>query len=55
LTSQCVSGRRIGSEEQLREETTAWHNEINSCQRGVDGHMKIDDARNKLKSIYPDF
>jgi hypothetical protein len=53
LTSQCVSGRRIGSEEELRNETTAWHNEINSTQRGVDWQMKIDDARVKLQSIYP--
>lgn len=53
LTSQCVSGRRIGSEEELRRETTAWHNEINSTQRGVDWQMKIDDARVKLISIYP--
>ena len=53
LTSQCVSGRRIGSEEQLRDETTAWHKEINSSQRGVDWQMKVDDARIKLKSVYP--
>ena len=53
LTSQCVSGRRIGSEEELRDETTAWHKEINSSQRGVDWQMKVDDARIKLKSVYP--
>lgn len=53
LTSQCVSGRRIGSEEELRDEATAWYNEINSTQRGVDWQMKIDDARVKLESIYP--
>jgi hypothetical protein len=28
-------------------------NDINSCQRGVDWQMKIDDARTKLQSIYP--
>jgi len=53
LTSQCVSGRRIGSEAELREETTAWSTDINSTQRGVDWQMKIDDARRKLKSVYP--
>lgn len=53
VTSQCVSGRRIGSEEELREETTAWHEEINSTQRGVEWQMQIDDARIKLKSVYP--
>ena len=53
VTSQCVSGRRIGSEAELRKETTAWYEDINSIQRGVDWQMKIDDARMKLKSIYP--
>lgn len=53
LTRQCISGRRIGSEEELRSETAAWSNDINSCQRGVDWQMKIDDARTKLQSIYP--
>lgn len=53
LTRQCVSGRRIGSIEKLRDETSAWHNEINTTQRRVDWQMRIDDARFKLKSIYP--
>lgn len=53
LTSQCVSGRRIGSEAELRDEATAWYSEINSTQRGVDWQMKVDDARIKLESIYP--
>ena len=53
LTSQCVSGRRIGSEDELREQTTAWYEDINATQRGVEWHMKIDDARTKLTSIYP--
>ncbi|REJ86000.1 MAG: hypothetical protein DWQ34_27825 [Planctomycetota bacterium] len=53
MTAQCVSGRRIGSEEQLREETTAWYEDINSTQRGVDWQMKLDDARIKLNSVYP--
>lgn len=53
VTSQCVSGRRLGSEAELRAETTAWYKDINSIQRGVEWHMKIDDARMKLKSAYP--
>jgi len=53
LTRQCVSGRRIGSVKQLRTETTAWHDDVNSTQRGVDWQMRIDDARCKLKSVYP--
>jgi hypothetical protein len=53
LTRQCVKGRRIGSLQQLREETTAWHDDVNQTQRGVEWQMKVDDARLKLKSVYP--
>lgn len=53
LTRQCVSGRRIGSEDELRSETTAWAESTNTSQRSVDWQMKIDDARIKLKSVYP--
>lgn len=53
LTRQCVEGRRFPDEQTLREETTAWSTEVNSTQRGVDWQMKIDDARIKLKSVYP--
>ena len=53
LTRQCVSGRRFGDIQTLRDETTAWSIDVNSSQRGVDWQMKIDDARCKLKSIYP--
>ena len=45
MTRQCVAGRRLGSSKQLREETSAWHEDINETQRGVDGQMKVDDAR----------
>lgn len=53
LTRQCVAGRRIGDIETLKEETAAWFSDVNSRQRGVDWQMKIDDARCKLKSVYP--
>jgi hypothetical protein len=53
LTSQCVAGRRFGDVPTLRAETTAWSCDLNSIQRGVDWQMKIDDARCKLKSVYP--
>ena len=53
LTRQCVAGRRIGDVETLREETSAWSIDVTATQRGVDWHMKIDDARCKLKSVYP--
>lgn len=53
LTRQCVAGRRIGELETLRQEIAAWSADVNDTQRGVDWQMKIDDARCKLKSVYP--
>ena len=53
LTRQCVSGRRFGDTATLREETSAWSSDVNGTQRGVDWQMKVDDARTKLKSVYP--
>lgn len=53
LTRQCVTGRRIGDIQQLREETQAWATVSNDRQRGVDWQFRIDDARIKLKSVYP--
>jgi hypothetical protein len=53
VTRQCVSGRRFGEIETLRDETAAWSTDVNRMQRGVDWQMKIDDARCKLKSVYP--
>jgi hypothetical protein len=53
LTRQCVTGRRFGEIEILRAETSAWSSDVNGTQRGVDWQMKIDDARCKLKSVYP--
>ena len=53
LTRQCLKGRRLGEIEQLRSETTAWHRASNDKQRGVDWQFKIENARHKLKSLYP--
>jgi hypothetical protein len=53
LTRQCVADRRFGDVASLREATKAWANDVNATQRGVDWQMKIDDARTKLKSVYP--
>ena len=38
---------------ELNDEIVAWSTDVNSTQRGVDWQMKIDDARCKLKSVYP--
>ena len=53
LTRQCVSGRRFADVKTLQAETKAWSTDVNSTQRGVDWQMRIDDARCKLKSVYP--
>jgi hypothetical protein len=53
LTRQCVSGRRFGMLAILQSEIAAWSTDVNATQRGVDWHMKIRDARGKLKSLYP--
>lgn len=53
LTRQCVHGRRFATIEELRQETTAWHEYTNDKQRGVDWQFRLDDARVKLKSLYP--
>ena len=53
LTRQCLSKRRIPSLKVLREETTAWASSCNSKQRDVDWQFTVEDARHKLKSLYP--
>jgi DDE superfamily endonuclease len=53
LTRQCLKGRRLGDIDLMRTETTAWHDASNQKQRGVDWHFRIDDARQKLKTLYP--
>lgn len=53
LTRQCVDGRRFGTEEELRREASAWSTDVTERQRGVEWHMKVEDARIKLASVYP--
>ena len=53
MTRQCVRGRRFATIELLRQETGAWQQHSNARQRGVDWQFKVDDARRKLKSVYP--
>jgi DDE superfamily endonuclease len=55
LTRQCVSRRRFGSLSTMQSEIAAWSRDVNTSQRGVDWQMKINDARGKLKSLYPKF
>ncbi len=55
LTSQCLTGRRIGQLSELQQELAAWATRTNDQQRAVDWHFKVDDARVKLKRLYPNF
>lgn len=53
MTRQCLKNKRFSDIEELCDNIKAWEIRINKDQRGVDWHFTIDDARNKLKSIYP--
>jgi hypothetical protein len=54
LTKQCLD-RRIAAIETLRQETKAWEHERNAKQTGVDWHFTTDDARIRLKRLYPQY
>jgi hypothetical protein len=53
MTRQCIGGERIAELKTLRDRIAAWSRDVNKTQRGVDWQMKINDARCKLKSVYP--
>lgn len=55
MTRQCLAGRRIPEIETLRKEIEAWAISSNDRQRGVEWQFTIEDARCKLKSLYPKF
>ena len=53
MTRQCLKNRRFSDIETMRKQITTWSKKTNKKQRGVDWQFTVDDARNKLKSIYP--
>ena len=53
MTRQCLTGRRIGEISDLNDEITAWAEQVNTQQRGVDWQLQVDEARTKLKRLYP--
>ena len=53
LTRQCLNGRRFATTASLRKETKAWSEHSNRRQRGVDWQFQVEDARTKLKALYP--
>ncbi len=53
LTRQCLD-RRISDLDVLNTELTAWQEATNTNQRQVDWQFTTDDARIKLRHLYPD-
>jgi hypothetical protein len=54
LTRQCLD-RRIPTLEMLQQETAAWAADRNAKQKGVDWQFTMEDARVKLKRLYPKY
>jgi len=52
LTRQCLD-RRINDLDTLNTELTAWQHAINLDQRQVHWQFTTDDARTKLRHLYP--
>lgn len=52
LSRQCLD-RRIESKEILKNETTAWMNERNQRKTTANWQFTVEDARIKLKRLYP--
>jgi hypothetical protein len=53
MTRQSLKGRRIGNLDELNAQIGAWSHNTNAQQKTVDWHFTINDARTKLKSLYP--
>jgi len=53
LGRQCLGSRRIESLEKLNSEMSAWYKDRNSEQKSVDWQFTTDEARTKLKRLYP--
>ena len=52
LTRQCLD-RRIDDLDQLNAELIAWQNAVNADQRQVQWQFTVDDARTRLRHLYP--
>jgi hypothetical protein len=52
LTRQCLA-RRIPDKSTLINETTAWQDARNRKEANIDWRFTTDDARIKLKHLYP--
>jgi len=53
LSRQCLGELRIKSVEELNEAISAWEADRNARQKGVNWQFTVEDARVKLKRLYP--
>jgi len=53
MTTQCLDRKRIPTIDELNRELSAWHTERNKNQKGVNWQFTTDDARVKLRHLYP--
>ena len=53
LGRQCLGKRRIPDLETLNDELGSWYSDRNESQKSVDWQFSVDDARIKLKRLYP--
>ena len=53
LSKQCLGKRSIDNLEDLNSELEKWHTDKNAMRKGVDWQFTTDDARIKLKHLYP--
>lgn len=53
MTIQCLLGERIPSIDALNNILSAWNHNRNTLQKGVSWQFTTDDARVKLKHLYP--
>jgi len=53
MATQCLGKRRIPDIETLNGELSAWHSDRIQNQKGVDWQFTTNDARTKLKKLYP--
>jgi len=53
MSTQCLDRKRIPTIEELNGELAAWHTDINKKQKGVVWQFTTNDARVKLRHLYP--
>lgn len=53
MVRQCLGHRRLGEIDRLRTEAEAWTEARNEARTRVEWHMTTEDARTKLRRLYP--